>query len=79
MKLPRTRPVIGLPFSVAIGISIRIVRALGHVPLPSHPEQREPLPHQRAVAELRLGRRIGRAAAFWKVASMLLPPRLPTS
>ena len=51
--MPRTTPVIGLPFSVAIGISIRIVPGrTRHVPLPSHPEQRESLAHERAVAEL---------------------------
>ena len=35
-------------------------RACGYIPLPSHPQQREALPHQRPVAELRLGGRIER-------------------
>ena len=40
--------------------------SIGHVPLPSHPEEREALTHERAVAELRLGRRIGAAGRFLK-------------
>ena len=57
MKLPRTQPVIGLPLSVAIGISIRMrPSGTSHC----HPIQSsvEALLHQRAVAELLAGRRI---------------------
>ena len=57
MKLPRTQPVIGWPLFGG-DRNVHPHAAFGHVPLPSHPEQREALAHQRAVAELRRGRRI---------------------
>ena len=39
-------------------------RPLGNVPLPSHPEQREALTHEPAVAEVGVGRRIERRGGF---------------
>ena len=59
MKLPRTSPVIG---STAGGgdRNRHPHPSRRYVPLPSHPQQREALPHERAVAELRGGGRIGR-------------------
>ena len=69
-----------LPFSVAIGISIRMVQGrigTSHC----HPIQSSvkpcrisaPSPNSASVVGL------SEAAAFWNVVSMLLPPRLPTS
>ena len=40
--------------------------AFGYVPLPSHPEQREALAHERAVAELRFFCRVGRPGRLLK-------------
>ena len=80
MKLPRTMPVIGLPFSVAIGISIRIVpgrSGTSHC----HPIQSSVKPWRISAPSPNSASVVGSGepAAFWKVDSIALPPRLPTS
>jgi hypothetical protein len=62
MKLPRTRPVIRRPPR--------------DVPLPSHPEQREALAHERAVAELGVRRGIGRSARLLEGRQQRLAPAI---
>ena len=80
MKLPRTRPVIGLPFSVAIGISMRIVpgrSGTSHC----HPIHSRVKPWRISAPSPNSLSLVGSAepAAFWNVCSIDLPPRLPTS
>ena len=80
MKLPRTRPVIRRPFSVAIGMSMRIVpgRAGTSHCHPIHSSVKpcrisDPSPNSASVVGSSEG------DAFWNVTSIDLPPRLPTS
>ena len=78
--MPRTSPVMRRPFSVAIGIAIRIVpgrSGTSHC----HPIQSSvkpwrmsaPSPYSASVVGS------GEPVAFWKVARIAFPPRLPTS
>jgi len=49
-------------------------RPFRHVPLPSHPEEREALPHQRAVAELGVACRVGGSGGLLKRREHRLAP-----